>query len=84
VLAKTAPVRPVLHDFMIALSNLCARRDGTRVPYAACNTGSRKISPLIINAQTIRAILLASATAAIFVVLRSNSFTSQGRFVPWR
>jgi len=50
-----SPVRPVLHDVVIALSNLCARRDGTRVRYAACKTGSRYLSPLVINAQTIRA-----------------------------
>ena len=77
-----SPVRPVLHDFVIALSNLSARRDATRVRYAACNTGSRYFSPLVISAHTMRAILLARATAAIFDVLRSSSFTSHGRFVP--
>jgi len=48
----------------------------------ARNSGSLYASPLIIMAHTIRAVLLASATAAIFVVRRASSLTSQGLRVP--
>ena len=41
-------------------------------------------SPPVINAQTIRAVLLASATAATLVVRRAISCTSHGRLVPFR
>jgi hypothetical protein len=53
-------------------------------PYAAAGSGSLKRSPLIIIAQIIRAILLASATAAILVLRRASNCTSQGRRVPYR
>ena len=47
--------------------------------HAACATGSLYRSPLVIMAQAIRAILLASAMAAIFVGRRANNAVSQGR-----
>src|SRR6202521_2325312 len=57
------------------------RRD---LVYAARATGSLYRSPLTIIAQTIRAILLASAMAATFVGRRANKAVSQGRcLVPW-
>src|SRR6476646_6951425 len=52
--------------------------------YAASATGSLYRSPLTIMAQTIRAILLASAIAATFVGRRASKAVSQGRCsVPW-
>src|SRR5471030_686999 len=58
-----------------------ARRD---LVYAASATGSLYRSPLVIMAQTIRAILLASAMAATFVGRRANKAVSHGRcLVPW-
>src|SRR6185295_4238181 len=58
-----------------------ARRD---LVYAASATGSLYRSPLTIMAQTIRAILLASAIAATFVGRRASKAVSQGRcLVPW-
>ena len=57
------------------------RRD---LVYAASATGSLYRSPLAIMAQTIRAILLASAMAATLVGFRANNAMSQGRCpVPW-
>src|ERR1700722_4236756 len=57
------------------------RRD---LVYAASATGSLYRSPLAIIAQTIRAILLASAIAATLVGRRASSAVSQGRcLVPW-
>ena len=57
------------------------RRD---LVYAASATGSLYRSPLAIMAHAIRAILLASATAAIFVGRRASNAVSHGRcFVPW-
>src|ERR1700736_5044972 len=52
------------------------RRD---LAYAARATGSLYRSPLIIMAQTIRAILLASAIAATLVGRRASKAVSQGR-----
>jgi len=58
-----------------------ARRD---LVYRASATGSLYRSPLTIMAQTIRAILLASAIAATFVGRRASNAVSQGRcLVPW-
>src|SRR6187200_2315129 len=58
-----------------------ARRD---LVYAASATGSLYRSALAIMAQTIRAILLASAMAATFVGRRASNAVSQGRcLVPW-
>jgi hypothetical protein len=55
-----------------------------RSRYAASATGSLYRSPLAIMAQTIRAILLASAMAATLVGRRANNAVSQGRcLVPW-
>jgi hypothetical protein len=52
--------------------------------YRASATGSLYRSPLAIMAQTIRAILLASAIAAILVGRRASNAVSQGRcLVPW-
>src|SRR5712672_2344384 len=57
------------------------RRD---LVYAASATGSLYRSPLTIMAQSIRAILLASAIAATFVGRRASKAVSQGRcLVPW-
>src|SRR3954452_10103444 len=57
------------------------RRD---LVYAASATGSLYRSHLAIMAQTIRAILLASAIAAIFVGRRASNAASHGRsFLPW-
>src|ERR1700704_633693 len=57
------------------------RRD---LVYAASATGSLYRSPFAIMAQTIRAILLASAMAAIFVGRRASNAVSHGRcLVPW-
>src|SRR3954463_16519640 len=57
------------------------RRD---LVYAASATGSLYRSPLAIMAQTIRAILLASAIAATLVGRRASNAVSQGRcLVPW-
>jgi len=47
--------------------------------YAASATGSLYRSPFAIIAQTIRAILLASAMAATFVGRRVSNVVSQGR-----
>src|ERR1700722_2543977 len=52
--------------------------------YRASATGSLYRSPLAIIAQTIRAILLASAIAATLVGRRASNAVSQGRCpVPW-
>ena len=57
------------------------RRD---LVYAASATGSLYRSPLAIMAQTIRAILLASAMAATLVGRRASNAVSHGRcLVPW-
>src|SRR5271169_6033092 len=57
------------------------RRD---LVHRASATGSLYRSPLTIVAQTIRAILLASAMAATLVGRRASSAVSQGRcLVPW-
>src|SRR5450755_2038794 len=57
------------------------RRD---LVYRASATGSLYRSPLTIMAQTIRAILLASAIAATLVGRRASNAVSQGRcLVPW-
>src|SRR4249920_2672744 len=57
------------------------RRD---LGYAASATGSLYRSPLTIMAQTIRAILLASAIAATLVGRRASNAVSHGRcLVPW-
>ena len=62
-----------------------SRRDIRRdLVYAASATGSLYRSPLAIMAQTIRAILLASAMAATLVGRRASNAVSQGRcLVPW-
>ena len=58
-----------------------ARRD---LVYRASATGSLYRSPVAIMAQTIRAILLASAIAATLVGRLASNAVSQGRcLVPW-
>ena len=58
-----------------------ARRD---LVYRTSATGSLYRSPVAIMAQTIRAILLASAIAATLVGRRASKAVSQGRcLVPW-
>ena len=77
------PDRPALHYVLFALPTITpgVRRD---LVYAARATGCRYRSPLAIMAQTIRAILLASAMAATLVGRRASSSVSQGRcLVPW-
>ena len=70
---------------IIALSNLVVRVMFPHVfvalPYAGVGSGVLYVSFRVIMAQAMRAILLAKATAAIFVDLRSISRTSQGCFV---
>src|ERR1700686_4334143 len=57
------------------------RRD---LVYVASATGSLYRSPLTIIAQTIRAILLASAIAATLLGRRASNAVSQGRYLaPW-
>ena len=63
-------------DRLIALPPVCpsqACRRSAPDLYAVRGTGSRYGSPLVMIAQTIRAILLASATAATLVVRRAMS-----------
>jgi hypothetical protein len=52
--------------------------------YAACPTGSLYRSPLVMIAQMMRAVLLASATTATLVVRCARNCTSHGRRVPCR
>ena len=59
-----------------------ARPDGPAYCYAACATGSRYSPPRVISTHAIRAILLAMATAAILLLRRCNSLSSQRRLVP--
>ena len=63
-------------DRLIALPPVCPSQACRRAApdlYAARRTGSRYDSPLVMIAQIIRAILLASATAATLVVRRAMS-----------
>src|ERR1700733_2981235 len=66
-------------------SNLHITPDIRRDPvYRASAMGCLYLSPLAIMAQTIRAILLASAIAATLVGRRTSKAVSQGRcLVPW-
>jgi hypothetical protein len=52
--------------------------------YAAWPTGSLYRSPVVMIAQMMRAVLLASATAATLVERRASNCTSHGRWVPCR
>jgi hypothetical protein len=52
--------------------------------YAAWTAGSLYRSPLVMIAQMMRAVLLASATAATLVVRRASNCASHGRRVPCR
>ena len=72
-----------VHYAFSALSNLVSGgcpRVFAALPYAGDSRDGLKLSSRAINAQAIRAILLARATAAIFVDRRASSLTSQG----WR
>src|SRR6187402_896251 len=70
-----SPSQPNLHITLVV------RRD---LVYAASATGSLYRSPLAIMAQTIRAILLASAMATTLVGRRASKAVSHGRcLVPW-
>ena len=64
---------------LFALPNLHSRRCPALSRSRRKATGSLYRSPVIIMAQTILAILLASATAAIFGGRRANNAVSQGR-----
>ena len=65
---------------LFALSNRHITPDVRRdLVYAESATGSLYRSPLAIMAQTIRAILLASAIAATLTGRRANNAVSQGR-----
>jgi hypothetical protein len=68
----------MVHYIAIALPKLC--------PVLLLGRSHRRLSiyrsPVIIMAQIILAILLASATAAIFGDRRARNLTSHGRFVP--
>jgi len=69
-----------LHYILLALPNSVAI---TRLNVQAVrNSGSLYFCPLVMMAQTIRAVLLASAAAATFVVRRANNCTSHGLRVP--
>src|SRR5262249_7480994 len=72
--------RVALHSFRPSQSAELTRLN----VQAVRNCGSLYACPLVMMAQTIRAVLLASAAAAIFVVRRANNCTSHGRRVPCR
>jgi hypothetical protein len=71
-----------LHYLPFALPNLVWWRVARR--YAAWPTGSLYRSPVVMIAQMMRAVLLASATAATLVVRRASNCTSHGRRLPCR
>ena len=68
----------------ICITSSCPRQFVWRLVYAAAgsNLGSLNCSPRTIMAQAIRAILLASATAATLTGLRSMIRVSHSRLVP--
>ena len=68
----------VLHDLLYALTNLVSRQLSRGSIYAGINFFGSKRSFFIINAQIMRAILLANAIAATFVGLRSSNLTNHG------
>ena len=75
-----SPERPYLH-YIVMPSPIGTADLSAGVPHAASNSfGSLYLSPRTMMAQAIRAILLASATAATFVGRRSINRPSQGRF----
>ena len=75
-----SPERPYLH-YVVMPSPIGVADLSGDLPHAASNSfGSLYLSPRAMMAQAIRAILLASATAATFVGRRSISRPSHGRF----
>ena len=75
-----SPERPYLH-YVVMPSPIGVADLAAGLPYAASDSfGSLYLSPRTMMAQAIRAILLASATAATFVGRRSINRPSQGRF----
>jgi hypothetical protein len=70
-----------MHQLLSALSNLV----GDRAPcFVLCDDRLSVALAAVINAQTMRVVLLASAIAATLVVRRVISCTSHGRLVPFR
>jgi hypothetical protein len=75
-----SPERPYLH-YVVMPSPIGVADLAADLPHAASNNlGSLYLSPRTMMAQAIRAILLASATAATLVGRRSINRPSQGRF----
>jgi hypothetical protein len=72
-------ITPAVHMRTDATS-LCSRQ----TPYAdAANAGTRYVPPLASNAQAMRAILLATATATTLNGLRSRSCVTHGYLSGW-
>ena len=88
--AMTQAGSPDPRNDRVCITSLCPRQFLMTLhaadSYAAGNNfGSLNRSPRTIMAQAMRAILLASATAATLIGRRSIRRASQGRFVPrWR
>ena len=82
--ALTQAGSPDPRNDRICITSSCPRQFvETPGAYAACsNSGSLNCSPRTIMAQAMRAILLASATAATLIGLRSMIRASHSRFVP--
>jgi hypothetical protein len=75
-----SPERPYLH-YVVMPSPIDVTNPAAGLPHAASNSfGSLYLSLRTMMAQAIRAILLASATAATFVGRRSINRPSHGRF----
>src|SRR5882724_11894416 len=74
----------LMHHRFVALPTSATQSLPALYLQAATTPGSRYRSPLAMIAQAIRAILLASATAATLVGRRARSLMIHGRFVPYR
>src|SRR3979490_2598259 len=80
IAGSTGPALPAVRPPHLHITPV-VRRD---LVYAASATGSLYRPPLAIMAQTIRAILLASAIAATLIGRLASNAVSQGRcLVPW-
>ena len=77
-----SPERPYLHYVVMPSPIRCNPRSTLDYAASESNVGSLKRSPRTIMAHAIRAILLASATAATLIGRRSMIRASQSRFVP--
>jgi hypothetical protein len=77
-----SPERPYLHHVVMPSPIRCNPRSTLDYAASESNVGSLKRSPRTIMAHAIRAILLASATAATLIGRRSMIRASQSRFVP--